>query len=157
LFRAGILHCQAGKWRDGEAELARLAEEFPKFENQVEARLWRGRAQAARKNTAEARATFAKIADSDPGRLGADARLEQGELELAAGDTRSALSAFLKVAVLFSDADLVARANWGAGRALEESGDAPSAVQRYRDIVAAAPKSKLAQSARERLVALERR
>ncbi|HUR29397.1 MAG TPA: tetratricopeptide repeat protein, partial [Planctomycetota bacterium] len=154
LFRAGILHCQAGRWRDGESELERLAQKFPKFENQVEAALWRGRAQAERKDAAQARATFTKIADSDKGVLGAEARLELGELELAADDARAALSSFLKVAVLFSDADLVARANWGAGRALEQEGDAQKAAQSYREVVSKAPKSKLAAAARERLAAL---
>ena len=88
--------------------------------------------------------------------LGAQSRLELGELALSSGDARAALSSFLKVAVLFSDVELVAQANWGAGRALEQLGDAEKAAQNYKEILSKAPKSKLATKARERLGALEK-
>jgi TolA-binding protein len=157
LFRAGLLHCQRGRWREGESELKRLAQEYPKFENLLEAQLWFGRAQADRKDMDQARATFEAIVKADQGMLGAQARLELGELELSAGDAQAALSSFLRIAVLYSDPELVAQANWGAGRALEQSGDPAKAAQSYREILTKAPKSKLAAQARERLGALEKR
>ncbi|HTF87148.1 MAG TPA: tetratricopeptide repeat protein [Planctomycetota bacterium] len=157
LFRAGLLHCQAGRWRDGERELQQLAQDFPKFENLLEAQLWRARAQAERKDAAAARAGFEAIANADKGMLGALARLGLGELDLEAGNTQAALSSFLKISVLYSDVELAAQANWGAGRALEQSGEPQKAAASYREVIAKAPKSKLAARARERLSALEQR
>lgn len=157
LFRSGLLHCQRARWPAGEQELKRLLEEYPKFENSLEARLWLGRAQAQRKDVAQARTTLDAVASADKGMLGAQARLSLGELALDSGDTAGALSMFLRVAVLYSDVELIAAANWGAGRAFERSGEPDKAAQSYRELLAKAPKSPLAAGARERLAALASR
>ncbi len=157
LFRSGLLHCQRARWPAGEQELKRLLAEFPKFENALEARLWLGRAEAQRKDFAQARATLDAVASADKGMLGAQARLSLGELALDSGDLAGALSMFLRVAVLYSDVELIAQANWGAGRAFERSGEPDKAAQSYRELLTKAPKSPLATGARERLAALASR
>jgi len=155
LFRLGLLHCQNGRWAEGLDELTRLGEQFPKFENLLEAQLWRGRALAQRKDAAAARQLLEGVVAKDKGMLGAQARLALGELALAEGDAQAALSAFLKVAVLYSDVELVAQANWGAGQAFERGGELDKARQSYREVLAKAPDSAQARSARARLAALE--
>jgi TolA-binding protein len=157
LFRAGLLHCRKERWREGEAELAHLVATFPEFENGPEARLWLARARAVRGDAASARAMLEALVQTDKGRIGAEARLSLGELALSAGDAQSALSSFLKVAVLFSDVELVAAADWGAGRAFEALEQPEQAAGAYRELIAKAPKSPLAARARERIAALAAR
>jgi TolA-binding protein len=160
LFRVGTLHCKAGRWTEGERELTVLLERFPKFENGPEAQLWQARAQAERGERRLARTTFETLARADRGWIGAESLLSLGELSLASGDpagAEEALRHFLKVAVLFSDVELVARSNWGAGRALEALGRHDKAAECYREIVDKAPKTEWASRGRERLVALASR
>lgn len=157
LFRLGLSRCRREEWRGGEAALARLEQQFPQFENRVEARLWRGRARAAQGDASAARALLEEVVNADKGMLGAQAKLALGDLELAQGDPRAALSHFLKVAVLFSDEELIAAANYGAGRAFEAAGENDRAAQSYREVLSKAPKSRQAALARERLTRLDPR
>jgi TolA-binding protein len=134
--------------------LALLAEQFPKFENMLEAQLWRARALLQRKDSRAARPLLEAVVAADKGMLGAQARLSLGDLALSEGDATGALSAFLKVAVLYSDVELVAQANWGAGQAFESTGELDKARQSYREVLSKAPNSSQARTARARLSAL---
>ena len=157
LFRLGVLHCQRGRWKEGEAELQRLTREHPRFENLLEAQLWLGRALAQRGEVAAANAALTDVAGKDSGMLGAQARLSLGEIALGREELESALAHFLRVAVLYNDVELVAEANWGAGRAFERSGELAKAIRCYREIQDKAPRTKLAANARERLEQLAAR
>lgn len=135
-FRLGLAHSRAGQHADAARVLAELVRRAPDFEARAEAELWRGRSLAALGDRRAARAAFAAVLERDKGRLSARARLELGELALAANDLDDALSEFLKVAVLYEACDEVADALVRAGSVLERQGEVDAALARYREVLA---------------------
>jgi len=151
LFRLGVAECQLEKWSAGQKTLADLARRFPDFEHGVEAELWRGRALAAGGSLRAARQALARVISRDEGVLAARARLELGRVALAEEDTETALSEFLKVALLFGYEEEVAEALLFSGQCLELQGKHDRAREQYLELLEKYPNSTSAGEARERL------
>ncbi|MFN0242920.1 MAG: tetratricopeptide repeat protein [Planctomycetota bacterium] len=154
LFRFGLAAGRLERWKESAEALTTLAREAPQFENLAESELGRGRALAALGDVRGARTALARVLDLDRGDLSGEAQLALGDLAARAGDHDAALSAYLKVAVLYDSAELVSRALLAAGGALEAQGDARRAAEQYREIVEKHAKTASADGARERLRAL---
>lgn len=150
-FRLGLALAQLERWSQAEVVLADLARTDPDFPTLSEAELWRARALAAQAKDRAAEAAFQRVVERDRGVLAARAQIGLGELERRAGRTETALSTFLKVAVLYAHEEEVAQALLLAGECLEELGDSAKAQDRYREIVQAHPQSSVAAEAARRL------
>jgi TolA-binding protein len=155
LFRLGLALCQREQWKEGAEVLGSLLRRQPDFDHLAEAELWRGRALAQLQQPREARAAFERVIGKDKGVLSAQAHLELGKLHLAGKEDDSALSEFLKVAVLYAEPEEVSEALFLAGGVLEAQGDPSRAAQQYREIVDQHPKTRFAKPARERLRELD--
>jgi TolA-binding protein len=155
LLRLGLAQGQLGAWRECEAALSELLSRERDFPQAPEAQLWRGRALAARGDARGARGAFEATVAADRGELGAQARLEIGNLARAAGDLDAALSEYLKVAVLYAHEPTVAEALCLAGDCLAEQGQRDAAVARYREVLASHPDQPAAARAKERLRELQ--
>jgi tetratricopeptide (TPR) repeat protein len=150
-FRLGMALSKLERWEQAEAVLADLAREDPKFVSLAEAELWRARALAALGKDRAAESAFQRVVAQDRGVLAARAQIGLGGLDRRAGRTETALSTFLKVAVLYAHEEEVAQALLLAGECLEELGDQDKARDRYREIVQAHPQSSVAAEAARRL------
>lgn len=157
LFRFGLAAGKLERWKESAEALSTLARENPKFENLAESELGRGRALAALGDGRSARTALARVSELDRGDLSGEAQLVLGDLAAKDGDLDAALSAYLKVAVLYDNSDLVSRALLAAGRTLEAQGDAARAAEQYREIVEKHAQSAAANGARERLRTLSAR
>ncbi len=157
LFRLGLALGHLERWSDCEGALSELASRHGQFPNLAEAELWRGRALAAQQKGRAARAAFERTIALDQGELAAAARLALGGLLEAEGRLEDALSEYLKVALLYAHEDSVAEALYRAGRALENLGDVPRALERYRELQGEHARSRFAELARARLRELEQR
>lgn len=155
LFRLGLARGQLGAWRECETALSDLLARERDFPQATEAQLWRGRALAARGEARGARGAFESVVSADRGELGAQARVEIGNLARAAGDLDAALSEYLKVAVLYAHAPTVAEALCLAGDCLAAQGQRDSAIERYREVLSAHPDQPAAARARDRLRELQ--
>ena len=151
LFRLGVAQCQLEQWSAGQKTLTDLARRFPDYEHGVEAELWRGRALAAGGSLRAARQALARVISRDEGVLAARARLELGRVALAEEDAETALSEFLKVALLFGYEEEVAEALLFSGQCLELQGKRDRAREQYRELLQKYPNSSSAGEARERL------
>ncbi len=150
-FRLGVALGQLERWQESEAVLADLARQSDGFENATEAELWRGRALAANGKDRAARGALQGVVSADRGILAARAQIELGRLELQAGEVEAALSAFLKVAVLYGHDEEVAEALLLSGECLEKLGDRDRAHDRYREILDKHAQTTFAAQARSRL------
>ncbi|MHC5210438.1 MAG: tetratricopeptide repeat protein [Planctomycetota bacterium] len=150
-FRLGMALSELEQWKRAEAVLADLVREDPDFPSLSEAELWRARALARQGNDRAAEAAYQRVVANDRGVLAAQAHIGLGELDRRAGRTETALSTFLKVAVLYAHDEEVAEALLLAGECLEDLGDSAKAKDRYREIVKAHPESRVAAEARKRL------
>lgn len=151
LYRLGLARVELGEWQAAVDALGELAKRAPDFPNLAEAELARGKALAALGRTRDARAALARTIALDQGLFSARAHLALGEIALAAGEHETALSEFLKVAVLYDAPDENARGLLLAGRTLEARGDRAKAAERYREVVEKFATSPSAAEARERL------
>ncbi len=150
-FRLGLSLGQVERWAECEAVLSDLARLHTDFEHRSEAELWRGRALAALGNARGARAAFQRVIDDDRGLLAARALIGIGQTERSQGQVESALSTFLRVAVLYGHEQEVAQALLFAGECLEDLGDREKADDRYREILERHPDADVAAQARRRL------
>ncbi len=151
LYRLGVAHCRLEQWRAGRSALADLARRFPEFEHGADAELWRGRALAAEGSSRAARQAFARVLKRDEGIYAARARLELGQLALAEDDVETALSEFLKVALLFGYEEEVAEAWLMSGQCLELQGKSAQAREQYKSLLEKYPNSSSADEALRRL------
>jgi len=155
LFRAGLCFGELRRFDESLDALATLGREFPQFELQAEADLWRGRALLAAKRTNDALARFDAVIAADRGVLAARAHLGRGETLVAQGRNDDALGEFLKVSLLFSSEPEVARSLWLAGQCLEQLGDKEKARARYHELLDQHGKTPEAKLAKARLAELE--
>ncbi|MCK6449169.1 MAG: tetratricopeptide repeat protein [Planctomycetes bacterium] len=151
LYRLGLARVELGEWQAAADALGELAKRAPDFPHLAEAELARGKALAALGRVRDARAALARTIALDQGLFSARAHLVLGEIALAAGEHETALSEFLKVAVLYDAPDENARGLLLAGRTLEARGDVTRAAERYREVVEKFATSPSAAEARERL------
>ncbi len=150
-FRQGLALAQLDRWEDAENALTTLMRRHADFEHALEAELWRGRALAQIGQPRAARAAFQRVVSEDRGVLAARAQIGLGQLELIDGDVESALSSFLKVAVLYEDGEEVAHSLLLAGECLESLGQPDRAADRYRELIERHASSPHAATARQRL------
>jgi TolA-binding protein len=154
LFRLGMSLFQLENYADADRILTELITKYPDFSNNTEGELWRGRSLAAMDKTRAAQQAFERVLANDKGVLSARAYLGIGKLQLAAEDIESAMSSFLKVAVLYGTEAEVSEALYYAGICLEKQGDPKRAAQQFNDILTRYPQGAWAAQAQERLDAL---
>jgi TolA-binding protein len=154
LFRLGMSLFQLENYADADRILTELTTKYPDFANNTEGELWRGRALAAMDKSRAARQAFERVLANDKGVLSARAYLGIGKLQLAAEDIESAMSSFLKVAVLYGTEAEVSEALYYAGVCLEKQGDPTRAAQQYNDILTRYPQGAWAAQAQQRLDAI---
>lgn len=157
LFRLGLALGERQRWKDSAAVLAELVKAQPEFPNLAEAELGRGRALGELGDARGARAALERVLALDRGVLAAQAQLELGRVEYAAGDLDAALSRFLKVAVLYEGDEVVAEGLVLAGRVLEEQRQPAQALAQYKEARDKHPKARYAAEAAKRIAELERR
>ena len=150
LFRFGLATGELGRWRECDQALTDLARTEPEFAQRAEAELWRGRALAAQGNPRAAQAAWSRVVEFDRGVFAARARISLGRQHRAAGELDAALSEFLKVALLFAQADEVAEALWLAGCTLSEDGEEELANEQFQTLIRDYPESSWAERARVR-------
>lgn len=155
LFRAGLCDGELGRFDESLDQLTQLGREFPQFELQAEADLWRGRALLALKRTNDALQRFDAVIQADRGVLAARAHIGRGEALLAQQRNDDALGEFLKVSLLFSTEPEVARSLWLAGQCLERMGDKDKARARYHELLDQHGSTPEAKGAKARLAELE--
>ncbi|MEZ6016949.1 MAG: tetratricopeptide repeat protein [Planctomycetota bacterium] len=151
LFRLGLVQGEREDWVGAATTLSELAAKYADFPGLVEAELWRGRALARQAQRRAARQALEGVTSRNKGALAAAARVELGRLAEDEGDLETALSEYLKVAVLYADPDAVAEALVRAGGVLERQKDRERAAQQYRDVIARFPDSTWAREAQKRL------
>ncbi|MEO0652876.1 MAG: tetratricopeptide repeat protein, partial [Planctomycetota bacterium] len=110
----------------------------------------------------QARAAFGRALEWDfipgtddapggPTVISARARIELGKLAAARSELDTALSEFLKVAVLFAHDEEVAEALFRAGEVLEAQGNAAQARERFAEAASRYPETPFGDRARRRL------
>jgi len=151
LFRLGLARAHTDAWSEAADVLALLVRTGPDFPNLLEAELWRGRALARTGKERAARQALQRVATEDKGLLSAQARLELGDIALAAGEHEDALAEYLKVALLYAHEDEVAEALYKSGRVLEQQGKPDLARERYEEALEKGARTPFAAKARERL------
>jgi TolA-binding protein len=121
----------------------------------TEAEIRRGMALARLGLGRAARQSFRRVIELDKGQLAAQARIAQGRLFLEEGDGESALSEFLKVALLYAHSEEVAEALFLSGELLEARGERDAALARYREAADQHAETAFGRSARKRLSEIE--
>ncbi|MFT4538319.1 MAG: TolA-binding protein [Planctomycetota bacterium] len=154
LFRLGLAYARTNQWQQAQSHLANLIQRYPDFPSRDEADLWRAHSLAELGNRRAARTAYEGVTDRDDGVLSARAHIGLGKLSKAEGDLKSALSAFLKVSVLYSLEEEVGEALFLAGGVLEEQGKPARAKTQYEELLERAPKCSHAKNARERIAIL---
>jgi len=155
LFRLGLARAERENWKGALEALTALSTKKPDFENAAEAELVRGRALAHLNRSRDARGAFERTISLDKGALAARAHLELGRLHVAAKEYDTALSEFLKVAVLYDLPEETAEGLLLGGQALEALGDPKRAIEQYREVVEKHGASKSAPLAKQRLKELQ--
>ena len=154
LFRLGLARAHSGNWEEAQTRLASLIQRYPDFQSRDEAELWRARALVELGNRRAARTAFRAVTERDDGVLSAQAHLGLGKLSRDEGDLDAALSAFLKVSVLYSQAEEVGEALFLAGGLLEQQNKPDRARAQYEELLERAPACAFADKARGRLAVL---
>lgn len=151
LFRLGVAEGRLENWRPSADALAELIAKNPEFPSLVEAELWRGRALSRVKERRAARQSLSRVVEKDQGVLAAQARIELGRMHEAENDDESAISEYLKVAVLYGHAEECAEALVRAGDVLVRQGKADRGKAQYEEAIADYPDTPWADEGRERL------
>ncbi|MEM6571053.1 MAG: tetratricopeptide repeat protein [Planctomycetota bacterium] len=151
LFRLGLAEGRQQNWRASVDALSELIAKTPDFTSVAEAELWRGRGLSRLEERRAARQSLGRVVEADEGILAAQARIELGRLCEAEKDDESAVSEYLKVAVLYGHAEECAEALVRAGDVLARTGKKDQAAERYREAVDDYPKTAWAAEATKRL------
>ena len=151
LFRLGVAEGRLENWRPSADALAELIAKNPEFPSLLEAELWRGRALSRVNERRAARQSLSRVVEKDQGVLAAQARIELGRLHEIEKDDESAISEYLKVAVLYGHAEECAESLVRAGDVLARQGKADRAKAQYEEAIADYPKTPWADEARVRL------
>jgi TolA-binding protein len=94
-----------------------------------------GRCQKADKKFDEASTTFTRVTGTKDTQAAMEAQFELAETRRLQNDFRAAAMEYLKVAILYSDADWGARAQYAAGLCYEQAQATDDAVKAYKVVV----------------------
>ncbi len=149
-FRLGLTRAKLGQWQAAEAELAKLARRAD-FEQADEAELWRARSLAALGREREAEQAFARVTERAEGVLVAQAQLGLADLKFERDDFENALTTYMKVALLYSQAEEVAQALLRSGDCFRALGRDERAREQWLELSETYPDSPQAREAVQRL------
>ncbi|MFK7743012.1 MAG: tetratricopeptide repeat protein [Planctomycetota bacterium] len=97
--------------------------------------LWLGRARVLRRQFDQAEQSFAKVTELSNGPLAAEAQFRIGESRGLRQDWNGAADAFVKLPILYGDAEWVRRGLLGAGQAYDRLRQPAKAERFYRELL----------------------
>lgn len=153
LRRAQLLARQ-NQWAEAQAIAAKIATEFPNFDQQYEVDYLLGRCLANRADFDGARQAYARVIRSSAGAKSETAAMAQwmiGESYLHQKNYEIALREFSRLEILYAYPVWQAGALLQAGKCHELLGDAKSAVDQYQRILKSYGNTSFAAEAAERL------
>ena len=133
-----VLTGQAGlglsDWDGAEQMFQRVIDTVPATAAALQAQIGLGRVHKGRGDTAQALETFKSLTASSDRRIALEAQFELADTHRQAGDLRTAALEYLKVAILYDDADWAVRSQYAAGLCFEQMGATEDAARAYKVI-----------------------
>ncbi len=159
LRRAQVLG-QEKRWSEARAVAAKIADEFPQFDQQYEADYLIGRALTAEASLDEARQWYEKVVRSTVGGKTETAAMAQwmiGETYFLQEQYAPAIREYLRVEVLYAYPHWQAAALLQAGKCYEQTGQWKNAGDAYSRLLARYSQTEFADEARQRLPVVQSR
>lgn len=156
LVLLGQAHLGARQPEKAEPLFQRVIKDHPEDPVAVRAQLGLGRCLKLAKKYDDAAVQFTRVTAAKDTVAAMEAQFELAETRRLQNDFRTAAMEYLKVAILYSDLEWGARAQYAAGLCYEQAQDPQSAIKAYKVVTERyAEQQEWAKKARERLKALE--
>jgi len=151
LLRLGECLAQLQQWQESERAFTEHLQRFPQSDLWFQAQFGLGWALENQSRHDEAIAAYRSVIDRHQGPTAARAQFQVGECLFAKGQHRDAVSAFLKVDILYAYPEWTAAALYEAGSCFQLLGRNSEARDQLRRVINEHPDTRWAQLATERL------
>jgi cellulose synthase operon protein C len=156
-LRRAQMFVKQGQFRDAYAIAAKIAADYPRFEQQYEVDYVLGRCLANEADFEGARKAYNRVIGSAAGAKTETAAMAQwmiGETYFHQKDYRTALREYLRLETLYAYPNWQAAALLEAGKCHQRLGEPTPAAELYRQILKDYPKTSFAQQAAKQLAAI---
>jgi len=151
LLRLGQSYAQSGQWEPSRATLAALVERFPQSPWAEEARYGIGWASQSQKQYDNAVAAYVEVTRRTAAEVAARAQFQIGQCRLEQQRPPDAIKAFQVVTLSYDYPEWRAAAMCQAAQAHVQASQAAEARRLWQRVVSEYPKTKWAETARQRL------